>query len=65
MGSLDDNADGKVQLSELVGSSGAALRARFTALDVNHDGGLDANEIKASSAGAATNRRIVEADADL
>ena len=65
VGSLDDNADGKVQLSELVGSSGAALRARFTALDVNHDGGLDANEIKASSAGAATNRRIVEADADL
>ena len=53
MGALDDNLDGKLQLSELRGTQAARLKAAFTTLDANHDGGLDKAEI---AAGAAVGR---------
>jgi mono/diheme cytochrome c family protein len=45
LGLLDDNIDGKVQLSELKGSIGAPLKASFPTLDANKDGALDAKEL--------------------
>ena len=62
LGSLDDNADGKVEINELVGTY-ASLKPRFQALDLNHDGGLDANELKAAMPSAQ--RRATATDADL
>ncbi|WP_394764014.1 redoxin domain-containing protein [Phenylobacterium sp.] len=44
MGSLDSNLDGFVEKNELKGPL-AYLRARFDALDTNHDGKLDAAEL--------------------
>ena len=48
MGVLDDNMDGKLQLAELRGTSGANLKSRFAAVDLNGDGALDKTEIAAS-----------------
>jgi hypothetical protein len=48
VGSLDANVDGKVELSELKGPATAFIRAHFAELDKNHDGALDANEMKAA-----------------
>ncbi len=62
LGALDDNADGKVELNELVGTY-ASLKPRFQQLDLNHDGGLDAAELKAAMPSA--NRRAAATDADL
>lgn len=41
---LDDNIDGKVQLAEVRGARMAAVRANFSRLDKNGDGGLDKAE---------------------
>jgi peroxiredoxin len=49
MGDLDLNMDGKLQLSELRGATGARLKAAFAALDANHDGALDKAELAAAS----------------
>ncbi len=48
MGSLDDNLDEKIQLSEVKGRIKAALAPKFAELDANKDGGLDATELNAS-----------------
>jgi hypothetical protein len=61
IGFLDDNADGKVEMSELRGSY-AALKTRFAALDLNHDGGLDLAELTAANLTRATARRLAETD---
>ena len=45
LGMLDDNLDGKLQMSELKGQIGAGLKASFAALDSNKDGVLDATEL--------------------
>ena len=52
MGVLDDNMDGKIELSELKGGpQGPAtmLKKYFALIDTNHDGALDANELAAAS----------------
>lgn len=46
MGGLDDNLDGKVQLSETKGRVYKALAPKFAEFDVNKDGGIDAAELK-------------------
>jgi mono/diheme cytochrome c family protein len=61
IGFLDDNADGKVEMAELRGSY-AALKTRFAALDLNHDGGLDLAELTAANLTRATARRLAETD---
>ncbi len=53
-GYLDDNADSRIQLSELVGAS-ASMKTRFADLDLNKDGGLDRKEF-ASGGGAGAGR---------
>ena len=52
MGVLDDNMDGKIELSELKGGpQGPAqmLRKYFALIDANHDGALDAKELEAAA----------------
>jgi hypothetical protein len=52
MGVLDDNMDGKIELSELKGGSqgpAATLKKYFALIDTNHDGALDANELAAAA----------------
>lgn len=49
MGDLDSNLDGKLQMSELRGTTGARLKAAFAALDTNHDGVLDQAELAAAA----------------
>lgn len=63
MGVLDDNADGKLSMSELIGSSGSSLKTRFTSLDRNNDGFLDKDELKAGSTN--TNAQLAATDNDL
>ena len=65
IGQLDDNADGKLTMAELQGSSGASLRNRFAALDSNKDGALTLAEMNAGNATAAQVRRQEEADSEL
>jgi mono/diheme cytochrome c family protein len=48
MGILDDNMDGKIELSELKGGEQglvSMLKKYFTLIDANHDGALDAQEL--------------------
>ncbi|WP_293372884.1 redoxin domain-containing protein [Phenylobacterium sp.] len=49
MGDLDLNMDGKLEPSELRGAQGARLKANFAALDTNHDGVLDKDELAAAT----------------
>jgi mono/diheme cytochrome c family protein len=52
MGVLDDNMDGKIQLSELRGgpqSPANMLRKYFALIDTDHDGSIDAAELAAAS----------------
>jgi hypothetical protein len=65
IGQLDDNADGKLTMAELQGSSAASLRSRFSALDANRDGALTLAEMQAGNAVAGQVRRAEEADAEL
>jgi hypothetical protein len=65
MGALDNNADGKVQINELTGTM-ASVRARFAALDLNKDGGLDPAELAAGNVSRANaTRDLRDADIDL
>ena len=52
MGILDDNMDGKIELSELKGGDQgpvSMLKKYFALIDANHDGALDAQEIANAS----------------
>lgn len=60
LGALDDNVNGKVELSELKGPMGNMLKARFAQLDKDHNGGLDAAEL----AGAGGRREFRQAARD-
>jgi hypothetical protein len=62
-GSVDDNADGRVQPYELNGAM-AAARARFGDLDLNHDGGLDRDEFAAGNI-TRTRARAEDEDSEL
>ncbi len=64
IGSLDDNADGKVQINELTGTM-VSLQSRFGELDLNKDGGLDQKELEAGHITGATARRLSDTDNDL
>lgn len=48
MGVLDDNIDGKLQLTELRGRTAAALKTNFAMLDRNGDRALDPTEMAAA-----------------
>ncbi|HEX3364681.1 redoxin domain-containing protein [Phenylobacterium sp.] len=61
IGFLDDNADGKLQISELRGPY-ASLKSRFAALDLNHDGGLDLKELTAANLTRGVAKRLAETD---
>jgi len=45
VGLLDDNIDGKIQLAELRGEIGVAVKPMFPLLDGNKDGALDSREL--------------------
>ncbi len=64
IGALDDNADDKVQIDELTGTL-ASMKARFTDLDINKDGGLDAKELAVGNVSRASSRDLRDADIDL
>ncbi|HEX2814769.1 MAG TPA: hypothetical protein VHN39_00125 [Phenylobacterium sp.] len=52
MGVLDDNMDGKIELSELKGGPqgpASMLKKYFALIDTNHDGALDATELANAS----------------
>ncbi|HEY8004649.1 MAG TPA: hypothetical protein VIE16_10505 [Phenylobacterium sp.] len=52
MGVLDDNMDGKIELSELKGGPqgpASTLKKYFALIDTNHDGALDATELAAAA----------------
>ncbi|HEY2357565.1 MAG TPA: hypothetical protein VGH86_08950 [Phenylobacterium sp.] len=52
MGILDDNMDGKIELSELKGGEQgpvSMLKKYFALIDTNHDGALDPTELAAAS----------------
>ncbi len=59
IGALDDNADDLVQKDELRGPL-KALKARFEALDLDHNGGLDRKELAAGHISRATARQQEE-----
>jgi hypothetical protein len=60
IGMMDSNFDSKIQIGELKGDIGNAIRPRFALADANHDGGIDAKEfepiLKMMAAGARHNR---------
>jgi hypothetical protein len=43
---LDDNLDGKLQLSELKGAFSMPIRMAFNQIDANKDGAIDPGELK-------------------
>ncbi|MET0275179.1 MAG: redoxin domain-containing protein [Phenylobacterium sp.] len=44
IGMMDTDIDGKIQIGELKGDIGNAIRPKFSLADANHDGGIDAKE---------------------
>ncbi len=46
IGMMDSDIDGKIQIGELKGDLGAAIRPRFSLADRNKDGGIDAKEFE-------------------
>jgi hypothetical protein len=52
IGMLDDNADDLIQKDEMKGAM-ASMKARFDALDVDRNGGLDAKELAAAGGGGS------------
>jgi hypothetical protein len=67
IGGIDDNADNKIQINELVGGM-ASMKARFADLDLNKDGGLDKKELAAGNVDRAAGRQrqqLQDADIDL
>jgi mono/diheme cytochrome c family protein len=63
MGMMDDNIDGKLEKAELKGNIGATLLKYFDQIDVNHDGYLEANELKAAQAMMGRRRQAEAAPA--
>ena len=64
MGALDSNMDGKLEPSELRGSVGTRLKANFAALDKNHDGFIDKDELAAATVRGPNLVRPKQAAAD-
>jgi hypothetical protein len=56
LGNLDDDADGKVQITELKGSM-ASVKARFADLDLNKDRGLDQKELEVGNVAREVERQ--------
>jgi hypothetical protein len=51
LGMLDDNLDGKVEMSEIRGRTpNAMIKPRFAQIDTNKDNVLDGAELKAAAA---------------
>lgn len=46
IGMMDSNFDSKIQIGELKGDIGNAIRPKFALADANHDGGIDAKEFE-------------------
>jgi hypothetical protein len=46
IGMMDANFDSKIQIGELRGDIGDAIRPKFALADANHDGGIDAKEFE-------------------
>ena len=46
IGMMDSNIDGKIQIGELKGDLGDAIRPKFNLADRNKDGGIDAKEFE-------------------
>ncbi|MBU1378544.1 MAG: redoxin domain-containing protein [Alphaproteobacteria bacterium] len=46
IGMMDANIDGKIQIDELKGDLGNAIRPKFALVDTNKDGGIDAKEFE-------------------
>ena len=46
IGMMDANIDSKLQIDELKGDLGNAIRPRFALADANKDGGIDAKEFE-------------------
>jgi hypothetical protein len=61
MGVLDDNLDGKLQLSELRGSQATAIKANFALIDANKDGAIDKAELAAAMKVLSARRRTADA----
>ncbi len=55
IGTLDTNADDKVQIEEITGTM-SSVKARFKDLDLDKDGGLDRKELAAGNVSRATAR---------
>jgi hypothetical protein len=65
IGQLDDDASGKVEINEL-NRSLSSMKARFTQLDLNKDGGLDKNELaKGNVAVSRTANQVRDTEQDL
>jgi hypothetical protein len=65
IGGIDDNANDKVEINELTGPL-ASMKARFTELDINKDGGLDKAEMEKGNVNRAAGRaRQQQQDADI
>ena len=63
IGALDDNADNLVQASEMTGPM-ARMKARFAALDLDSNGGLDVKELEAGNV-SRSRARVPDEDIDL
>ncbi|MCR5878747.1 redoxin domain-containing protein [Phenylobacterium sp. J367] len=57
IGMMDANLDGKVQVAELKGGIGDAIRPRFALADANKDGGIDKKEFEPILAMMGNGRR--------
>jgi hypothetical protein len=63
MGILDVKMNGKISLADLQGPMADKIKANFAKIDTNHDGFIDANEMRVASAFMNVNRRRPPADA--
>ncbi len=61
MGMLDANIDGKIEKSELKGQIGQMLLKNWDAIDKNHDGVIDKDELAAAQKSMFNGRRRQEA----
>ena len=66
IGMMDANLDDKLQIDELRGDLGNAIRPRFALADQNKDGGIDAKEfepiMKMMGGGGRRNRDAAKPD---
>jgi thiol-disulfide isomerase/thioredoxin len=61
MGIFDDNLDGVIEKAELKSNTGKQLLERFDALDTNHNGVLDLNEVIAAQKMLGARQQTAEA----